>query len=142
MPHQQVTEDQPRTQGLASSAISTGAVRLLSEHTGRGPTKAQTTISRDSVAIILQDTLTQGERDLVAAGMADTVLRTRHRFQEAMREELIALVEGRVHRKVVAFMSANHIDPDIAVEFFVLEPQENDSGPMGEPAGLSQSRFR
>jgi hypothetical protein len=41
-----------------------------------------------------------------------------------MRDELIELVERELDRKVIAFMSQNHIDPDLAVEFFVLEPAE------------------
>jgi hypothetical protein len=39
-----------------------------------------------------------------------------------MREDLIAIVERHMERKVIAFMSQNHIDPDLAVEVFVLEP--------------------
>ncbi len=39
-----------------------------------------------------------------------------------MRDDLIRLVESELDRKVVAFMSQNHIDPDLAVEEFVLEP--------------------
>jgi uncharacterized protein YbcI len=39
-----------------------------------------------------------------------------------MRDELVALVEEQLGRKVIAFMSQNHIDPDLAVEVFVLEP--------------------
>ena len=39
-----------------------------------------------------------------------------------MREDLIAIVERHLGRKVIAFMSQNHIDPDLAVEVFVLEP--------------------
>jgi uncharacterized protein YbcI len=122
MPDQEVTEEQRRARGQASSAISTGAVQLVNEYTGRGPTKAHTIINRDSVAIVLQDTLTKGERSLVAAGQADHVLAMRHSFQEVMREDLVALVEGNVHRKVIAFLSDNHLDPDVAVEFFLLEP--------------------
>ena len=30
----------------------------------------------------------------------------------------------KVNRKVIAFMSQNHIDPDLAIEVFVLEPAE------------------
>jgi hypothetical protein len=41
-----------------------------------------------------------------------------------MREDLVKLVEDTLDRKVIAFMSANHIDPDMAVEVFVLEPAE------------------
>ena len=48
-----------------SATISDAAVRLLREYTGRGPTGARTTISHDSVMIVLRDTLTKGERMLV-----------------------------------------------------------------------------
>jgi len=39
-----------------------------------------------------------------------------------MRADLIEIVERHLGRKVIAFMSQNHIDPDLAVEVFVLEP--------------------
>jgi uncharacterized protein YbcI len=39
-----------------------------------------------------------------------------------MREDLVAMVEEQMGRSVVAFMSDNHIDPDLGVEVFVLEP--------------------
>jgi uncharacterized protein YbcI len=102
--------------------ISTSAVRLLHEYTGRGPTKAKTLINDDLVTIVLADTLTKGESTLVENGKSDRVLQLRHDYQVAMRDELIALVEDRLERKVIAFMSQNHIDPDLAVEVFVLEP--------------------
>jgi uncharacterized protein YbcI len=53
----------------------------------------------------------------------------RHRFQEAMREDLITVVEKQMERKVVAFMSTNHIDPDMAAEVFVLEPLPDGESP-------------
>jgi uncharacterized protein YbcI len=109
--------------GKAPSAmISTSAVRLLHEYTGRGPTKAKTTVDHDSVMIVLADTLTTGERTLVDNGRADRVLELRHDYQQIMRGDLVALVERQLDRKVVAFMSQNHIDPDLAVEVFILEP--------------------
>jgi len=108
--------------------ISTAAVQLLHEYTGRGPTKAKTLINDDVVTVLLTDTLTKGERKLADSGRADRVLQLRHDYQLAMREDLIALVERQLDRKVVAFMSQNHIDPDLAVEVFVLQPDGADSG--------------
>jgi hypothetical protein len=35
---------------------------------------------------------------------------------------LEAVVEKQLERRVIAFMSDNHIDPDVAVEVFVLSP--------------------
>jgi uncharacterized protein YbcI len=102
--------------------INRGAVRILSEYTGRGPTKARSVIDTNSVTILLADTLTKGERRLAESGRADHVLATRHEFQKVMRDEFVKLVEDVLGRKVIAFMSDNHIDPDMGVEVFVLEP--------------------
>jgi uncharacterized protein YbcI len=123
--------------GATAAKISTGAVQLLSDYTGRGPTKAHTIINRDSVTIVLQDTLTRGERHLVEAGREAEVLQTRHAYQEIMQNDLTALVETQIERPVVAFMSSNHADPDIAVEFFMLEalPRESGAPKPGDSTG-------
>ena len=118
-----MTEVERRSHGGSASAeISNAAVRLLSDYTGRGPTKAKTTINRDSVLIVFGDLLTKVERSLASNGDAEAVLQMRKRFQHAMRGELIEIVESHVGRTVVAFMSDNHIDPDLAAEIFILEP--------------------
>ena len=119
--------EQQSTAASPSQAISTRAVRLLSEYTGRGPTKAKTTINHDSMMIVLGDTLTKGERKLVEAGKTDRVLTTRHDFQNIMRDDLVTVVEDAVQRKVVAFMSDNHVDPDVAVEVFILDAAQDGS---------------
>lgn len=48
----------------------------------------------------------------------------RRAYQYTMRHDLVSGVEELSGRKVVAFLSDNHIDPDIAIESFVLEPHE------------------
>jgi uncharacterized protein YbcI len=45
----------------------------------------------------------------------------RFAFQETMERELVAGVEKITGQKVLAFLSSNHIDPDIAVETFILD---------------------
>jgi uncharacterized protein YbcI len=119
-----VPPDEQLQQGARSAMISTSTVQLLHEYTGRGPTKAKTVISEDLVTILVADTLTRGERTLVDNDYADEVLQLRHHYQRIMRAELVAVVERQLKRKVIAFMSQNHIDPDLAVEVFVLEPTE------------------
>ena len=110
-----------------SAMISTSAVQLLHEYTGRGPTKGRTSISENLVTVLLADTLTKGERTLVENGRSERVLQLRQDFQQAMRDDFVAIVEGQLDRKVIAFMSQNHIDPDFAIEVFVLEPEGADS---------------
>jgi uncharacterized protein YbcI len=121
-------EDHPHN-GSPSAEISRSAVQLLREYTGRGPTRARTTINTDSVMVVLGDILTKGERRLAESGKAERVLAVRHDFQMVMREELVAMVERTLDRKVVAFMSDNQLDPDLAVEVFILEPTTSE--PVG-----------
>lgn len=132
MPEMQYEETHPRL-GEISAQISTGAVQLLSEYTGRGPTKAHTILNKDSVTIILRNLLTKGERSLVAADKGDEVLRSRYAYQQVMRVDLSELVERAVDRKVIAFLSANHLDPDVAVEFFLLESSDGEPQWDGSP---------
>ena len=107
-----------------AARIATTAVQVLHQYTGRGPTKAKTTLDTNIVTILLADTLTTGERTLVEHGHADRVLQLRYDYQTAMRDDLVGLVERELDREVIAFMSQNHIDPDLAVEVFVLKQAE------------------
>lgn len=110
--------------GTVSAAISSAVVKLVREYTGRGPTKARTYMYEDLITTVLRDTLTMGERSLVRDGEADLVLKTRKAYQNTMGSHLVAAVEEHSGRKVLAFLSDNHLDPDIAVESFVLVPLE------------------
>ena len=114
------TEQPP--DGHAAAAIADLTVHLLSEYTGRGPTRARTHLSDNLVAVVLRDTLTKGEQSLVRDGEGERVLETRQAYQRTMRLELSEGVKAITGREVVAFMSANHIDPDMAVEIFILGP--------------------
>lgn len=107
-----------------SAEISNAVVRLLSDYTGRGPTRARTYIDPDLVTVVLRDTLTKGEKSLVANDQADLVLAARKAYQTVMKPELVAAVEELTGRKVLAFLSDNHLEPDIAIESFVLEPTD------------------
>jgi uncharacterized protein YbcI len=118
--------DQPS--GSLSLAISNAIVALVREYTGRGPTKARTIINGDIVMVILQDGLTKGEQALVRKGRGEKVLDIRALFQQAMHDDCVARVNEITGRQVTAMMSANHVDPDIAAEIFVLEDsQESDA---------------
>ena len=110
--------------GQLLSAISNAIVGIQRDSIGRGPTSARATMAEDLVTVLLRDTLTKAEVTLAANGESEFVLQMRHRFQEAMREDMVAAVEGLTGRTVVAFMSTNHIDPDMGCEIFVLAPVE------------------
>src|SRR5687767_12199390 len=90
-------------------------------YTGRGPTGARAHISGDVVTVVLQDTLTKGERSLVEEDRTDIVLTMRKAYQGTIRHDLISGIEEILGRKVRAFVSDNHIDPDVAVEIFIAD---------------------
>jgi uncharacterized protein YbcI len=111
-----------RRDGEIAAAISNSVVQTLSRTTGRGPTKAKATFGTNAVFVVLQDTLTIGEQTLADAGEKAAVLDLRRRWQKVMQAEMSGEIERLTGRNVIGFMSDNHIDPDLAVEVFVLEP--------------------
>jgi hypothetical protein len=52
-----------------------------------------------------------------------------------MEEDFSRVVEEATGRRVIAYMSSIHIEPDLAVEIFVLEPIEEpaETPPAFEP---------
>ncbi len=114
--------------GEMLAAISTGLVQLHSRYYGKGPTKAKTHMVNDTVISILRGGFTTVERTLVETGKTESVYQMRRSFQQAMEEEFTKVVEGATGRRVIAYMSQIHTDPDLAVELFVLEPQEAPAG--------------
>jgi uncharacterized protein YbcI len=115
------TEPERAPDGSLQMAISNAVVGYLREYTGRGPTKARTTIRDNVVLVMLEHTLNKGEQVLVSRGRSEKVLALRHEYQEAMREESSQKVAELTGRSVVAFMSANSLDPDLASEIYVLD---------------------
>jgi uncharacterized protein YbcI len=131
-------QEEPAFGGAVMRSISNAAVRLLSEYTGRGPTKARTYVNDDLISIVLKDTMTTGERGLCRRGKGELVLSVRKAYQDTMGPALIAAVELNSGRRVLAFLSANHLDPDVAVESFVMGAATN--GDLAELDGGAAER--
>jgi uncharacterized protein YbcI len=115
------------TSGEALAQISTGLVQLHSRFYGKGPTKAKTHLVDDTVISILRGGFTTVERTLIDGGDVDAVYAMRRSFQRAMEVQFTAVVEQATGRKVIAYMSQIHEDPDLAVEIFMLEPSDVES---------------
>ena len=112
--------------GTLSAAISNAVVGLMHDYTGRGPTRARTTIGADTIVVTLRDSLTKAERTLADRGQVTEVLAMRRAFQDTMRVDLVAAVESLTGRTVEAFLSDNLHDPDVAVEIFLMNPRDSD----------------
>ena len=114
--------------GQLATAIASMVVQVLRQYTGRGPTRSRTYLNDELISVVLQGTLTQAERALVADGKSDLVMSNRRAFQSIMRADLIAGIEELTGRTVIAFLSDNSIDPDVKVKSFLLAPQEEPDG--------------
>jgi len=77
---------------------------------------------------ILRGGFTRVERTLIDTGQLESVYQMRRSFQQSMEDEFRHVVEEATGRKVIAYMSSIHIDPDLAIELFVMEPLEGAEG--------------
>jgi len=81
---------------------------------GRGPKTASTFHNGNVLVTLMHEVLTHAEKSLTENGQIDAVKTIRHLFQETMAADFREAVERLTGRKVVAFISGNHIDPDPA----------------------------
>lgn len=110
-----------RAPGSAMANVSRRIVGLHKEFYGKGPDKARTYLQDDMVVVLMRGGFTRVEETLLREGRAGSVARQRGDFQEVMRERFVTVIEEELGRKVVAFMSTSHQDPDLLAELFVLE---------------------
>jgi uncharacterized protein YbcI len=114
-------------------AVGTEITRLHREKFGRGATTTRVIAQRNVLMVLLEDIYTPVERTLIEAGNWEQVKETRDAFQAAMREIFTEVVERNMGRRVAAFMSQVHLDPDLAAEIFVLEESQAESAEAPVP---------
>jgi uncharacterized protein YbcI len=112
--------------GELLSAISTNIVKILRDHYGRGPMKAKTYALDDIVVCVMRGSgFTPMERTMMDSGEPERVVEMREDFQRVMAKRYRDMIEELTNRKVVAFLSQAHVEPDLTLEiFFVDRPLE------------------
>jgi uncharacterized protein YbcI len=120
------TEERRRS---ALLEISNEMVRLFKEQFGRGPTRARASwAGADAITVILEDTLTPAERNLVRMGEHQRLREMRNFFQYASVREFCSPVERITGRTVRAFISGiDTVADGVAVETFLLYPEGSDA---------------
>jgi uncharacterized protein YbcI len=106
-----------------SLEICNRMVRLHKQAFGRGPTTCRPLFpDPDSLMVLLEETLTVSERNLVAMGEIERLSDARIFVQSKLEPEARAIVEDALQRRTRAFVTG--LDPlrDIAMYFFTLEP--------------------
>jgi uncharacterized protein YbcI len=113
--------DAPLKGGELNAAVTSAIVGIHTNHLGRGPSSASTFHNENVVAVLMRDVMTQVEKTISRSGNGHAVSNMRHLYQQTMADEFKAAVERLTGRSVVALISGNHVDPDIAVELFILD---------------------
>ena len=108
--------------GQLLSAISTGIVKMLRENYGRGPIKAKTYALDDIIVCVLRGSgFTPLEKTMMEGGEPDRVVAMREDFQRLIATRYKAKIEGLTGRRVLAFLSQAHVEPDITLEVFFID---------------------
>jgi uncharacterized protein YbcI len=112
----------PLAGGQLLSAISTSIVAILREHYGRGPMKAKTYALDDIIVVVMRGSgFTPLEKTIMESGEPERVVAMREDFQRVMAARYKETIEEITERKVLAFLSQAHVDPDITIEIFFID---------------------
>ncbi len=114
------------TEPLDSEALGlvTEAMTALHErYHHRKPLTAKTRLLGDDLLVcVLGGVYTDVEKTMIELQKSTIVQETRSAFQTAMQRKFIDEVERITGRHVLAFISNQHVGPDMEVEIFMLEP--------------------
>jgi uncharacterized protein YbcI len=114
--------DEKLSGGHLLSAISNSIVRILRERYGRGPMKAKTYALDDLIVVVMRaGGFTAAEQTMIDSGEPERVVGMREDFQRVMAEDYKNAIEQLTDRKVLAFLSNAHVEPELTVEIFFVD---------------------
>ena len=111
----------PLAGGRLLSEITNRIVAFVREHYGRGPIRAKTYVLDNLIVCVLSDGFTAIERTMVEGGEPERVLEIRRHLQRMMKARHSEMIEQLTGRKVLAFLSQTHIEPDLTIEMFLMD---------------------
>jgi uncharacterized protein YbcI len=104
-------------------AVTEAMVALHQRYHHRIPVTAKTQmLGDDLLACVLGGVYTDVEKTMIELQRGTIVQETRSSFQNAMQHRFIDEVERLSGRDVLAFISNQHVGPDMEVELFILRP--------------------
>lgn len=110
-------------------AVTEAMVALHQRYYHRTPVTAKTQmLGDDLLACVLGGVYTEVEKAMIELQRSAVVQETRSAFQTAMQSRFIDQVELLSGRAVLAFISNQHIGPDIEIELFMLAPSQPEPG--------------
>jgi uncharacterized protein YbcI len=115
--------DGPLTGDALLTGVTDAMIALHEHYHHRVPVTAKTLLlSDDLLACVMGGVYTDVEKTMIELQRGTTVQETRSAFQSAMQHKFIAAVERLSGRDVLAFISNQHVGPDMEIELFMLRP--------------------
>jgi uncharacterized protein YbcI len=106
-------------------AVTESMVALHERYYHRVPASAKTQMLGGEVLVcVMGGVYTDVEKTMIELQRATIVQETRSAFQDAMQHKFIGEIERLSGRDVIAFISNQHVGPDIEVELFVFRDPE------------------
>ncbi|MFZ0385893.1 MAG: Na-translocating system protein MpsC family protein [Solirubrobacteraceae bacterium] len=106
-------------------AVTAAMVAMHQHYYHRIPVTAKTLLLGDEVLVcVLGGIYSDVEKTMIELQRRTLVQQMRSAFQVAMQDRFIATVERLSGREVLAFISDQHVGPDIEIELFMLRPHE------------------
>lgn len=131
--HGTIGESEEQLSKLAE--VSRAMVRIYKDQFGRGPTRARASwAGQDTLVVLLEDSLTQAEKNLRELGEHQRLRELRMFFQYASMEEFCEPIERVTGQKVRSFISGIDTVTDVSIETFVLYPKGSDGPSRTEMA--------
>ena len=114
----------PLTGDALLGAVTDAMIALHQRYHHREPVTAKTLLLGDDLlACVMGGVYTDVEKTMIELQRTTIVQETRSAFQDAMQHKFIDVVERLSGRGVLAFISNNHVGPDMEIELFLLRPQ-------------------
>ena len=105
-------------------AVTDAMVVLHRRYHHRAPVTAKSLmLGDDLIACVMGGVYTDVEKTMIELQRSTVVQETRSAFQTAMQATFIEAVERLSGRDVLAFISNQHVGPDIEIELFMLRPE-------------------
>ena len=108
------------------AAVTDAMIALHQRYHHRVPVTAKTQLLGGEVLVcVLGGVYTDVEKTMIELQRTTIVQEVRSAFQDAMQHKFVAAVERLSGREVLAFISNQHVGPDIEIELFVLRPADD-----------------
>jgi uncharacterized protein YbcI len=107
--------------GQLLAEITDQLVKMIRDHYGRGPIRAKTYVLDNLIVCVLSDGFIALERTMMEGGEPDRVVDMRRDFERLMKTHYTKMIEQLTGRKVLAFLSQAHVEPDLGVEMFLMD---------------------